>query len=411
MHARVIRSTFALALGVGCGEATSEDADTGSDDTSGGTPTTTSSTASSTASTTASPTTQATDATGSDGSSESTDPSDADTSGSTTSSIETTPTFVALADGGWTATSCDAGRTWTISSFSDEQGDHTQWTGFGGLAFGNDAFVAGLGWGGEGGHLLHSSDGRTWTDLPARSFVDEGTVVGYAIYTAGVAFDGTHFLAFSESVWRSVDGHDWQTHPISLPPGSEQLRQLRGFPDEGVLVASVESQSGNQHPAGNFVVVSEDGGTTWLEGTGFSSDCSNPIQHSGDIEMRGDVVLVGTRDLCRSPDRGATWVETNEPFATDIRDLGRTDDAFVALAGSRVHVSADGDAWTELGDVGIPGRAIAYAEGTFVVMGSMGTEAAYSDDGATWSPATLDGITGDVWVRDLWVADVAGACD
>lgn len=410
MGARALASMFGIAFAIGCGQSTPEVADGDSGDTSsGGTPTSTTVAATSTATTTT--TTDATSTTDGGDTPDTMDPSADESSSSTTSSIETTPVFVALADGGWTATSCDAGRTWNVARFSDEQGDHTQWTGFGGLAYGNGAFVAGLGWGGEGGHLLHSTDGRDWIDLPARSFVDAGEVVGYSIYTAGVAFDGSAFIAFSQSVWRSADGHDWETEPVALPPGSEQLRQLRGFADAGLLVASVESQSGNQHPMGHFVVVSDDGGATWTEGTGYGSECGNPIQHWGDIEMLGDVLLVGTRDLCRSPDRGATWEVADEPFGEDIRDLGRTDDAFVALAGTRVHTSRDGVAWTELGDAGIAGRAIAHADGTFVVVGSMGTEVVYSDDGAVWTAATLDGATGDVWVRDLIVADVPGACE
>lgn len=400
-----------LVFVLGCGDGSDDGA---ADDGTGGSDTTGATAAGTTTAgmTTATATTAAgTDSADTSGGDPTTDPATSDATESTGTVVETIPVFVALADGGWTATSCDRGRTWSVSAFSDEQGDHTQWTGFGGLAFHDGAFVAGLGWGGEGGHILHSTDGRTWTDLPARSFVDDGAVVGYAIYTAGVAHDGDGFVAFSQSVWRSSDGHDWHTEPISLPPGAEQLRQLRGFADAGVLVASVESQSGNQHAAGHFVVVSDDGGVTWSEGTGYTSGCSDPIQHWGDIELLGDVLLVGTRDLCRSPDRGATWSLVPAPIGEDVRDLARTDDAFLALSGTRVLRSTDGEQWTELGDAGIAGRAVAHGGGAFVVVGNMGTEFAYSDDGASWSAATVRGATGEVWVRDLVVGEIQGVCE
>ncbi len=346
---------------------------------------------------------------GSSGSSDAgeSDPDTGSTSGETETGI---PVFVALGDGGWTATSCDRGRSWSVQAFSDERGDHTPWTAFGGVAHGAGGFVAGFGWGAPG-HLLHSPDGRTWTDLPARAFLDGGDVVGYGSHTAGVVHDGAGFIAFGSSMWRSADGATWNAEPGTLPPGAEQLRQVRGFGDEGLVVAAVESQSGNQHPAGNFVVVSEDGGASWTEGTGYDPACGNPIQHSGDIEMRGDVVLVATGTLCRSPDRGATWTAFADPVSGDIRDLGRTDDAFLAVTGDRVFRSETGESWTELGQIGIEARAVAHDDGVFAAVGTMGTNFAYSDDGAVWSPAEVEGATGEVWVRDLAVGMVDTPCE
>jgi hypothetical protein len=322
---------------------------------------------------------------------------------------QTVPVFVALADGGWMATSCDGGESWTHTAFSDEAGDHTPWTAFGGIAFGAEAFVAGFGWGAPGS-LVHSPDGVTWTPLGDGAFLQDGNPAAYDSWTAGVVHTGTQFLAFASTRWASPDGLSWTNTDIELPPGSEQLRQLRAFPD-GLIVASVESQSGNDHPQGHFVVVSEDEGMSWTEGTGYDQACSNPIQHWGDIELRGDTLLVGTRDVCRSLDRGLTWEAVAEPTGGEIRDLFADDDAFYALSGSHVWRSEDGAAWTDLADAGTNLRAAAYGDGAYAAVAEGGTAFLWSDDAVTWQPATLDWTPeGDRAVRDFVVGAFASAC-
>lgn len=338
------------------------------------------------------------------------DPS-GDSTGTTGTQIAGEPVFVAMGDTGWFATSCDRGHTWTTQAFSDVAGDHTAWTGFGGLAFGEDRFVAGFGWGAEGGHVVTSLDGLEWQDLPAKSFVDQGDAVGYDIYTSAVAFTGDEILVFSSTIWTSSDGITFEATDRSLPPGAEQLRQLRAFAEPGLVVASVESQSGNQHPAGHFVVVSHDGGTSWSEGTGYTPSCSDPIQHWGDIEWSSGVLVVGTRDVCRSADEGATWELVAEPTGEEIRDLFTDADGFVALSGSRVLRSPDGLAWSESADTGMALRAGAWADGSYAVVDTTGTQMLWSDDGVEWQAGVISrGPTSEVQVRDFGVAMLPGGC-
>jgi hypothetical protein len=335
---------------------------------------------------------------------------DTDDEGSTGAPpVQTVPVFVALADGGWMATSCDGGQSWTHTAFSDEAGDHTPWTAFGGVAFGAEAFVAGFGWGAPGS-LVHSPDGITWTPLEDSAFVQDGTPVAYDSWTAGVVHTDTQFLAFASTRWASPDGLSWTATDISLPPGSEQLRQIRAFPD-GLIVASVESQSGNDHPQGHFVVVSEDEGMSWTEGEGYAPNCSQPIQHWGDIELRDDTLLVGTRDVCRSLDRGLSWDAIAEPTGGEVRDLFADDDAFFALSGSHVWRSEDGAAWTDIADVGTNLRAAAYGDGAYAAVAEGGTAFFFSDDAVTWQPAVLDWAPeGDRAVRDFVVGTYPAAC-
>ncbi|MCH9682687.1 MAG: glycoside hydrolase [Deltaproteobacteria bacterium] len=319
------------------------------------------------------------------------------------------PVFVALADGGWTATSCDGGQTWVQQALSDKMGDHTPWTAFGGLAFGNDAFVAGLGWGAPG-YLLYSSDGISWEPLPAERFMADGQVVGYDSYTAAVAFDGREFVAFSSLAWRSSTGTHWEQVDLQLPPGADQLRQLRGF-DDGVLVAAVESQSGQGHPVGNFVVVTQDGGDSWTEGTGYDGACSGAIQHWGDIERADGVLLVGTRDVCRSLDLGQSWDVLVDPLGEDIQDLFADAQGFGAVAGSRVFHSDDGLSWTQVADVGSPLAKAAHGRDAWAAVGATGSEFFWSDDGLRWQPGTLQTPPGpDVYVRDMVVGYPSRGC-
>lgn len=324
-------------------------------------------------------------------------------------SSELVPVFVAIADGGWTATSCDLGRTWTAREFSPIREDHSEWTAFGGIAYGNEAFVIGLGWGFPG-HVLHSSDGLAWEDLADDRFLRGGSVEGFDASTGGVVFTGTEFLLFSEFTWRSTDGRTWSASDDRLPPGSHQLRQLRAFPADGLVVASVETQYGDEHPLGNFVVVSDDGGRTWTEGSGYENECSNPIQHWGDIEMAGGTIVVGTGRLCRSTDRGATWTALDLPGGGEIRDLVSDGEAFYAFEGERVLRSSDGAAWSEIGGVGARVDRAAFGAGAFVAVTGGGSVPRFfrSDDGASWNEATFSTSLGGLYVRDFTVGYVRG---
>jgi hypothetical protein len=319
------------------------------------------------------------------------------------------PVVVAVGDGGWLASSCDGGQSFTHVAFSDEIDDHSPWTAFAGLAHGGDAFVAGFGWGAPG-HLLRSTDGRTWQDLGPESFLVDGVATPYDSWTAGVAHTGTQFVAFASTRWGSVDGQTWTPTAIELPPGSDQLRQLRGFPEAGLLFASLESQSGNGHAVGNFVAVSEDEGLTWQEGQGYTPSCSDGIQHFGDAELRGDTLVVGSHDVCRSLDRGATWEFVGRPTDADIADLFADDANFWAASGSRIWRSDDGAAWTEVADLGVTLRVAASGEGVYAAAQERGTALFWSADGLTWSPSTLDWTPdGATWVRDM-VVGVVPAC-
>ena len=339
--------------------------------------------------------------------------SDDETDGgdSTGRDVTDNPTFVALGHGGWFATSCDLGRTWQTQAFSDVADDHSPWSGFGGLAFGDGVFVGGFGWGALG-HVTVSSNGSMWTDLDSTAFPhDKG--MGYDSWTAGVVHDGEGFLLFAQDRWTSSTGDAWTIIDGTLPPGTDQIRQVRAF-DDGLIVIAAESQSGGGHPVGNFMITSQDRGVSWSEGTGFVSECADGVQHYGDIERSGDTLLVGANSLCRSNDLGATWSLVDGPGdGSAIGDLVADQQGFLAFVGQQTWRSADGSTWSQETTVAqdVQLGYAAYGAETYVVVDRQGTRFFYSDDGLAWSPATVESGTNlETWVRDVAFGYAMGTC-
>ncbi len=313
------------------------------------------------------------------------------------------PVFVAIGAGAWAATTCDRGQTWSTSEFSPDREDHSEWSAFGGLAFGNDAFVMATGWGFPG-HVIRSADGVIWQDLDDAAFPGSG----FDSSVGGVVFDGASFLLFGSSIWSSADGSTWTVTGNELPPGSNQLRQLRAFPT-GLIVASVETQYGDDHSLGNWITVSSDGGTSWSEGTGYDAACGNPIQHWGDIELKDGVLLVGAETLCRSTDLGQTWSTVETPNGESIRDLFADATYFYAASGSRIFRSADGTSWEEAADLGTEIAKGSWGGGAYVAMNGDGTRVFYSGDGSSWDEGTISTALTPTIVRDLGVGYFANA--
>jgi hypothetical protein len=314
------------------------------------------------------------------------------------------PIIVAFGDGGFTMASCDLGRTWKVNmQFSGERGDHTEWTTFGGMAFGNGMFVGATGWGAPG-HMIASANGVGFTEIPDSAFTRNNQALGLNDSIGGIAFDGTSFIAFSRYVLTSIDGKAWSARDNSWPRGVQQLRQLRGFPSKGLLVASVETQNGGDHPLGNWVVVSNNNGKTWTEGSGFRGSCANPIQHTGDIELIGDTLVVGAQDVCRSTDLGKNWEFVGAPSGGQTDDVFADQAAFYIVSGDRLMRSTDGKTWQAFGQKlpEVVHRGV-FANGRYVVMNAGATKVFSSADGLAWQAASPAGVGGNQQIRDLIV--------
>jgi hypothetical protein len=306
-----------------------------------------------------------------------------------------------LGDGAFTMASCDEGRTFHVNGdFSAERADHSAWTAFGGLSFGAGSFVAALGWGSPG-HVITSTDGTSWKELPSSAFVRSGGSGGLNEYLAAVVYTGSEHILFNSGMWRSGDANTFTYAARTLPDSAQQIRQVRAFP--GLIVAAVETQNGGDHPVGNFVVVSEDGAKTWHEGTGFADACALYIQHGGDIERVGEAIVVGVGDVCRSADRGRTWEHLTLPAGGPIDDFFSDGTTLYALSGNRLFRSTDGRSYAQLGTLPGAGKRGAYVGGAFVVVNGRADHVYRSADGKVWSEVTPQSATGGQEIRDIVV--------
>jgi hypothetical protein len=306
-----------------------------------------------------------------------------------------------LGDGAFTMTSCDEGQSFHVNGdFSAERADHSAWTAFGGLSFGAGSFVAALGWGSPG-HVITSTDGTAWNELPSSAFRRSGGSGGLNEYLAAVVFTGTEHILFNSGMWRSADGKTFNYAARTLPDSAQQIRQVRAFP--GLIVAAVETQNGGDHAVGNFALVSEDGAKTWHEGSGFADACALYIQHGGDIEQLGSLLVVGVDDVCLSADRGRTWEHLASPVGGPIDDFFNDGSSLYALSGNRLMRSTDGRSYALLGTLPGAAKRGARVGGAFVAVSSSADHVYRSLDGKVWTEVTPPSAKGGQEIRDIAV--------
>ena len=345
------------------------------------------------------PTTATTDPSGG---TTSVDPSAGDESGSSSGGEpEGVPVIVSLAHGGQTARSCDGGRTWTDFHEFGIQDDHSDYAAFGGITFGNGAFVAATGWGASG-RILRSTDGVTWEDLPDDAFVTDEGVQRPANGASGVEFVGDGFVLFAgPHMWRSDDGSSWTAATPDSLAFSGHFREVEYLPGPDLLFIATEDYDTQMSWT---VQVSGDGGETWQSGSGATAACVGYVQHDGGFAAHDGRVLLagGSGPTCVSDDGGLTWSEAGD-VGTDIADVKAYADGFVVLAQSGdVFTSPDGQQWSPLGSSGLDGGRMNWhaALGFF---GEGNGQYLYSDDGAQWSSAETTTPEGYRDVREFAV--------
>lgn len=150
--------------------------------------------------------------------------------------------------------------------------------------------------------------------------------------------------------------------------------------------------------AGNGVLRSDDGGTSWRVTTGW--EVTEVLDVAVDPNAPGHVLLASAYGVWRSPDRGETWTVANGgieplPFTQSIA-VDRTRAGRV-LVGSEhgLYLSTDGGAhWTPVGPRDVPIRSVrqSAAEPGLWLAGTQDHGVLRSiDGGATWE-ATPDAL-------------------
>lgn len=236
------------------------------------------------------------------------------------------------------------------------------------VARGENAFFAV----GERGHVLTSSDGRTWKQvaIPTRSTLTTVAVHGNDVWAGG--HDGV--------ILHSGDaGKTWQAQrrdPLTVGEGQDAAER---DPWQGAPVMDIHfrnASDGIAVGAYSLMLVTHDGGATWtqreavapsaepeparapMEGDIFSAedleleDESNP--HFNGIAPAGNstLVIVGERGtLLRSGDEGETWQKVAFPYKGSmfgVLDLGDARLLAYGLRGNAYESSDAGSSWQKV---------------------------------------------------------------
>jgi photosystem II stability/assembly factor-like uncharacterized protein len=295
---------------------------------------------------------------------------------------------------------------------------------------------------GERGHVLTSSDGKTWTQAPTptRSTLTVVTAVGGQLWAGG--HDGV--------ILHSADaGKTWQAQrrdPYQLAAGENPADH---DPRQGVPILDIafaDASNGIAVGAYNLMLVTHDGGATWDERQAISSAPAPEARHEpaqGDVFSQEDLqlgeesdphlnsiahiggstwVIAGERGtFLRSTDNGEHWQKLSFPYAGSMFGVIAWDEHHLLAFGLRgnVYESFDqGASWSKvdasgsaslMGGVALPdgGAVLVGGNGTVLVRAKAGTPfVAQTFKNASGETPTLAGVTLDGKGDYLLVGDM-----
>lgn len=259
-------------------------------------------------------------------------------------------TFVAVGEGGTILTSPD-GVSWTKRDSSTDY-----WVN--GVVYGNEAFVAV----GDGSTVLTSADGLNWT---TRSPVLNNSCLNSITFGNGtfvaVGSDGT--------IITSPDGSSWTSRYSGL-----QLWLSGVTYSDGIFIAVGSSGA---------VLTSPDG-INWTPGNPLTNSVSEVVYGNGAFVTVGKDGLILT-----SPD-GINWTSRVSGTAHDLYGITYSNSTFVTVGESgAVLTSTDGISWASRASaVSVDLEGIAFGGDKFVAVGKYGG-IIISPDGANWTGSSL----------------------
>lgn len=315
--------------------------------------------------------------------------------------------FIAQGHVGRTMMSCDDGRTWIKNRSDDDKircfeggadCDHMESAGRG-IAYGKGTFVATFGWG-KPGSIRRSADGFTWEKTL------EGTTFG------GMIFGNDAFVAASRSPRASLDlGKTWS----KTAEPTATVWNVRGAGFGAGNAVMVLEDSGKAELA-----LSSDGGKTWRSPTTWPSTCGKSIQTEGGIVAgKGTLLIVGGDGVaCRSTDGGKTFSDAK--MGGSVSSYAHfTGSEFVAFGRTDKNVmykSVDGAVWTTTATSHSIGPSARSDAGTYVATNT-GWMTWYdkqqfyrSTDGVKWEALPRTAFTGSHPIRGMtfgWVDSAA----
>jgi photosystem II stability/assembly factor-like uncharacterized protein len=272
---------------------------------------------------------------------------------------------------------------------------------------------------GERGHILGSSDGRSWTQRPVPT---RATLTAIASTT-----DGQFWAAGHDGViLQSVDGgQSWQRRRVA-PWSIENTDPTRGIPILDLLFA--EDGHGFAIGAYSLMLVTEDGGVTWSprqvvqhaapaapagggaeggEDWTFSDDQlqleaeSDPHFNAITRTGSGAFLIAGERgSIFRSRDGGQSWEKVGFPYGGSMFGALSWDGEHVLVFGLRgnVYESDDlGGSWRKV-EVGVSANLIggtALPNGGAVLVGANGVLLVRKDGASAFEARTYTNAEGE----------------
>lgn len=276
--------------------------------------------------------------------------------------------WVAVGYGGRRMISTD-GLTWTVTAeWAENGGDDSN--NLMSVAYGKGKYVA-VGGGGfardkQAGHILVSTDGRTWRE-----------VLKVANRVNPVVFDGSRFVAGGpdRTLLYSDDGETWQTGAQVAADGFPGWAMWfrHGAFGNGVYVFLGE---GGRQKEFYWCVTSQDGTT---------ADFRRDLPHLRGLAFgSGRFVAVGHGVIVTSSN-GRDWEKQTRPDDEKLDWLVWTGREFLAGAGKQCLASPDGLSWQPR-TLAPQGRVL-WSDGTRFIASSWPGKMAFSADGKTWQRA------------------------
>jgi hypothetical protein len=237
------------------------------------------------------------------------------------------PRWVAVGYGGRRISSSD-GVTWEYDQrWSDEakEDDNVLFN----IAYGLGRFIA-VGGGARIGHILSTTDGREWKELPQV----KGRV-------ATIAFGRDRFVA----------GHDSE---LLYSTDGETFRTGEKLPWRGSIHAR-RSACGDTEAGFRFVIIgdidlsAEKKRVSWRatteDGTRYVHIALDTLQALDVAYGSGHFVVVGPNGLIESSHDGQTWVRHNVGIADEFSRLVWTGGRFIVSGGKQTWTSEDALTW------------------------------------------------------------------
>jgi photosystem II stability/assembly factor-like uncharacterized protein len=274
---------------------------------------------------------------------------------------------------------------------------------------------------GERGHVLRSSDGKSWTQMkvPTRSALTTIATVDGQLWAGG--HDGV--------IIHSPDGgQTWQAQrrdPYELAAGEQSADH---DPRQGAPILDIyfsDAKDGFAVGAHSLMLVTHDGGATWtpkeavaastapapaaapMKGDLFSKadlqleDEADPHFNAVGSAGSGTLVIVGERGtLLRSTDAGESWQKLGFPYKGSmfgVLDLGNGSLLAYGLRGNVFQSRDAGSTWTKVatqGNVNLMG-GVALANGGVVLAGAYGTILSRASADAPFVPVVYKNANGE----------------